>query len=73
MAGKIPDVDVTPDVAVADEIPDVDVADKIPDVDMNEEIPDVKDKDKDVFIGPKEFVSHMMMTQTKDRLYHQLK
>ena len=32
-----------------------------------------KDKDKDVFIGPKEFVSHMMMTQTKDRLYHQLK
>ena len=31
-----------------------------------------KDKDKDVFIGPKEFVSHMMMTQTKDRLYHQL-
>ena len=36
----------------------------------------VKDKDKDdkdVFIGQKEFVSHMMMTQTKDRLYHQLK
>ena len=32
-----------------------------------------KDKDKDVFIGPKEFVSHMMMTQTKYRLYHQLK
>ena len=32
-----------------------------------------KDKDKDVFIGPKEFVSHMMMTQTKDRLYHQSK
>ena len=34
-----------------------------------------KDKDKDVYIGPKEFVSHMMMTQTKtkDRLYHQLK
>ena len=31
------------------------------------------DKDKDVFIGPKEFVSHMMMTQTKYRLYHQLK
>ena len=30
-------------------------------------------KDKDVFIDPKEFVSHMMMTQTKDRLYHQLK
>ena len=28
-------------------------------------------KDKDVFIGPKEFVSHMMMTQTEDR--HQLK
>ena len=26
--------------------------------------------DKDVFIGPKEFVSHMMMMQTKDRLYH---
>ena len=32
-----------------------------------------EDKDKDVFIGPKEFVSHMMMTQTKYRLYHQLK
>ena len=32
-----------------------------------------KDKDKDVFIGPKEFVSHMMMTQTKYRLHHQLK
>ena len=32
-----------------------------------------KDKDKDVFIGLKEFVSHMMMTQTKYRLYHQLK
>ena len=32
-----------------------------------------KNKDKDVFIGPKEFVSHIMMTQTKDRLYHQLK
>ena len=30
-------------------------------------------EDKDIFIGPKEFVSHMMMTQTKDRLYHQLK
>ena len=24
-----------------------------------------KDQVKDVFIGPKEFVSHMMMTQTK--------
>ena len=27
-------------------------------------------KDKDAFIGPKEFVSHMMMTQTKDKLFH---
>ena len=32
-----------------------------------------KDKDKDVFIGPKEFVSHIMMTQTEDKLFHQLK
>ena len=32
-----------------------------------------KDKDKDEFIGPKEFVSHLMMTQTKDKLFHQLK
>ena len=29
-----------------------------------------KDKDKDAFIVPKEFVSHMMMTQTKDKLFH---
>ena len=27
-----------------------------------------RDKDKDAFIGPKEFVSHMMMTQRKDKL-----
>ena len=27
-------------------------------------------KDEDAFIGPKEFVSHMMMTQTKDKLFH---
>ena len=40
---------------------------------VSEIIPKDKDKDKDVFIGPKEFVSHMMMTQTKYRLYHQLK
>ena len=32
-----------------------------------------KDKDKDAFIGPKEFASHLMMTQTKDKLFHQLK
>ena len=32
-----------------------------------------KDKDKDAFIGLKEFVSHMMMTQTKDKLFHPLK
>ena len=33
-----------------------------------------KDKDKDAFIGPKEFVLHMIMTQTKDKfLFHQLK
>ena len=32
-----------------------------------------KDKDKDVFIVPKEMVLHMMMTQTKDKLFHQLK
>ena len=32
-----------------------------------------KDKDKDAFIGSKEFVSHLMMTQTKDKLFHQLK
>ena len=38
-----------------------------------EENEEILDKDKDVFIGPKEFVSHMMMTQTKYRLYHQLK
>ena len=29
-------------------------------------------KDKDAFIGPKEFVLHMM-TQTNDKLFHQLK
>ena len=33
---------------------------------------DVKDKDKDAFIGSKEFVSYMMMTQTKDKLFHHL-
>ena len=28
---------------------------------------------KDAFIGPKEFVSHIMMKQTKDKLFHHLK
>ena len=32
-----------------------------------------KNKDKNAFIGPKEFVSHIMMTQTKDKLFHNLK
>ena len=32
-----------------------------------------KDKDKDAFIGPKEFVSQLMMIQTNDKLFHQLK
>ena len=32
-----------------------------------------KDKEEDAFIGPKEFVLHMMMTQTKDSLFHQWK
>ena len=27
-----------------------------------------KDKDKAAFIGPKEFFSHMMMAQTKEKL-----
>ena len=27
------------------------------------------DKDKDAFIGLKEFVSHMMMAQAKDKLF----
>ena len=31
------------------------------------------DKDKDAFIGPKEFVLHMMMTQIKDKLFQKLK
>ena len=32
----------------------------------------VKDKDKDAFIGLKELVSHMVMIQTKDKLFHHL-
>ena len=32
-----------------------------------------KDKEKDAFIGSREFVLHMMMTQTKDKLFHQWK
>ena len=32
-----------------------------------------KDKEKDAFIGQKEFVLHMMMAQTKDKLFHQWK
>ena len=33
----------------------------------------LKDKEEDAFIGPKEFVLYMMMTQTKDKLFHQWK
>ena len=32
-----------------------------------------KDKEEDAFIGPKEFVLYVMMTQTKDKLFHQWK
>ena len=32
-----------------------------------------KEKDKDAFFGLKEVVSHLMITQTKDKLFHQLK
>ena len=30
-------------------------------------------KNKDAFIGSKEFVLHMMITQTTDKLFHRLK
>ena len=30
-------------------------------------------RSKDAFIGPEEVVSNLMMTQTKDKLFHQLK
>ena len=33
----------------------------------------LKDKEKDAFISQKEFVLHMMMAQTKDKLFPQWK